>query len=376
MGHDLHITRVPAADYIGWADAFAALSQRAADGNPHMSPASVSAATATLRKAEAVVVLAAHAKNVLVGIWVLHITRDLWTAGQAVLEAPLVPVFDISSAPVLDAARKDEVLAAMLTAIAGSPDLPKLLRLPLLPAEGATFAAFERTASQRQCQISTHELWIRPVMQARDEAGEVALARCLGSNRKKRMTQRRAFAKLGELSFQRARGRHAEAAFERFLVMEDAGWKGAAGTSLLLSSKACDYHRAFVKALAASDMVVIDALLLSGEPVAMGLLIEAAGTVHYLKTTYDEQHARHSPGRILAMDMLPHVVDAPGFRFFDSGTGSAVNPDIHIWSDTRLMGHTLVTCGTSRTQLPLLMDRLRIWLRLQKRRFRQARGQA
>ncbi|MGL5363821.1 MAG: GNAT family N-acetyltransferase [Bosea sp. (in: a-proteobacteria)] len=374
MGLDLHITRVAAAEYIGWTDAFAGLSQRAADGNPHMSPASVSAATATLRKADAVVVLAAHAKDVLVGIWVLHITRDLWSTGQAVLEAPLVPVYDISSAPVLDAAFKDEVLAAMLLAIANAPDLPKLLRLPLLPAEGETFAAFERAASQKQCHISTHELWIRPVMQARDETGEAALARSLGTNRKKRMTQRRAFAQLGELSFQRSRGPDAEAAFERFLVLENAGWKGAAGTSLLKSGKACDYHRAFVKAFAACDMVMVDALLLSGEPVAIGLLVESAGTIHYLKTAYDEQHAKHSPGRILAMDMLPHVVDAQDFRFFDSGTGSAVNPDIHIWSDTRLMSQTLITCGGDNDRLVGMLSRLRLWLRAKSRRWKAARG--
>ncbi|MGL4975473.1 MAG: GNAT family N-acetyltransferase [Bosea sp. (in: a-proteobacteria)] len=374
MGQNLHITRVPAADYVGWTDAFASLSQRAADGNPHMSPASVSAATATLLKADAVVVLAAHAKDVLVGIWVLHITRDLWSAGQAVLEAPLVPVYDISSAPVLDAAFKDEVLDAMLLAITKAPDLPKLLRLPLLPTEGKTFAAFERATSQKRCQISTSELWVRPVMQARDETGEATLARSLGSNRKKRMGQRRAFAKLGELSFQRSRGPDTAVAFERFLAMEDAGWKGAAGTSLLRSGKACDYHRAFVKAFADSDMVMVDAVLLSGEPAAIGLLIESAGTVHYLKTAYDERHAKHSPGRILAMDMLPHVVDAPGFRFFDSGTGSAVNPDIHIWSDTRLMGHTLVACGGHGYRLVELLSRLRIWLRTKSRRWKAQRA--
>jgi CelD/BcsL family acetyltransferase involved in cellulose biosynthesis len=368
MNADIVIRRAGVTDYAELATAFAELARRAVEPNPAMSPEAALAARLLVPEEQIVVLCAwrseALGSESLVGIWSLCLRRD-WRSGFAsVLSAPLVPLYEVSSAPVLDRDDADDIARAMLRHLAASGDLPKTLALPLLPMEGPGFRALQEACRATGSRLTTYEAWERPVMVAQpgDDA-ERYLRRALGSGYKKRMQQFRAVGRSGTLSFQRKRRAAAQEAFGTFLALEAAGWKGAAGTAIACLPADAAYFNRLVELLAAQDALQIDTLLLDGQPIAMGLLVDSASTRQFLKIAYDEAQARHSPGRALTIAMLQADFTEGPPAFFDSGAGEGVDAGTYVWGERRPMANAIVAIGGGMPGPAQAAALARMWLR-------------
>lgn len=333
-----------------------------------MSPAAVSAATELVPEGE-VVVLCAWASEALdferlVGVWAFRRERDWHSGFSDVLAAPLVPLYEVSSLPVLDRDHGAEAARALMRYLLASSDLPHTLRLPLLPLEGPCHAALAEACRQTGSAISTYERWVRPVMvpQPGDDM-ERYLRRALGSGYKKRMQQFRAVARHGALTFRRSRGRAAVEALEAFLTLEASGWKGEAGTAIACLPADAAYIRRMAELFAADGTLQIDTLLLDGQVLAMGLLVESGDRRHFLKIAYDEAQARHSPGRTLTMAMLQADLAGTPPAFFDSGAGEGVDAGTYVWGERRGMASAVVHVGPGRPGLAQWAALSRMWLR-------------
>lgn len=365
MSPAIAVRRIPAEAYGAEAEAFAELCRRAEAPNLHMAPAAIAAAVSFGVDPRQIVVLAAHEDSGrLFGLWALHRTRSLATGLAPVLEAPLVPLYEVSSAPVLDRERAGEAAAALIDAIVAAPDLPKILKLPLLPLAGPVFAALSQTFAATGNRVTAFERWQRPMLvpEPGDDA-ERYLRRSLGSGYKKRLQQHRQLEKAGTLAYERHRGTGAVAALEDFLALEAAGWKGAGGTALARLPRDCAYIRAVVRNFAAVDAARVDLLRLDDAPIAAGVLLDLAGQSHFLKIAYDESRARLSPGRALAIEMLrADVAEGRPFRL-DSGAGDRVDPSAYPWGERQEMGNVVVALGGRRSPLPALAAGARRLLR-------------
>lgn len=382
MNPSIAVRRVRPADYPGFATAFAELSRRAPEPNPHMAPAAVEAAGLFVDD-DAIVILAAWLSEALgsdrlAGIWVLRRQRD-WRSGfAAVLSSPLLPLYEVSSAPVLDRDHAHDVASALLRHIKASRDLPKVLALPLLPLQGPVFDALAEACRITAGRLSTYETWSRPMMlpQPGDDA-ERYLRRSLGSGYKKRMQQFRAITRDGEVTVRRLRGERAREAFEGFLTLEAAGWKGKAGTAIACLPADAAYFRKLVALFAAQDGLQVDTLLLSGQAIAMGVLIECAGSRHFLKIAYDETQSRHSPGRALTVAMIrADFAGSADFTgkppvHFDSGAGDGVDPSTYVWGERRTMANAVIGLGRRRECLPQLAAFARRTLRTLRARLKR-----
>jgi hypothetical protein len=370
------VRRIRPADYAGYGPAFAELARRALEPNPHMSPAAVAAARVVVPE-DRIVILAAWLSEALgserlAGIWALRRQRDWRTGFAAVLTTPILPLYEVSSLPVIDADHAEDVMQAMLRHLLASGDLPRTLAVPLLPLEGPSFAAIEEACRATGSRLGTCERWQRPVMQPQpgDDA-ERYLRRTLGQGYKKRMQQFRAIARHGAMSFRRRRGEAARAALPEFLALEAAGWKGEAGTAIARLPQASAYFDSLATQFAAADALQIDTLLLDDRPLAMGLLVESAGTRHFLKIAYDESQARHSPGRALTIAMLQADFAGTPPSFFDSGAGDGVDAGTYVWGERRAMGNAVIRLGNASPGLPEAAARLRQGLRLARARLRR-----
>lgn len=367
MTAPIAVRRLPARTYgTAYAGAFADLCQRAEAPNLHMAPAAVAAALSFGIASDDIVILAAleQGNERLLGLWALRRTRSLHSGLVPVLEAPLVPLYEISSAPVLDREREHDVTLALTRAIIDAPDLPKVLKLPLLPMSGGIFAALEASLATTGSTIATFERWPRPMLipEPGDDA-ERYLRRALGQGYKKRMQQHRQLEKAGALTYQRHRGADGIAALGEFLALEAAGWKGRGGTALASLPDDSAYIREIVRNLAAIDAVRIDLLRLDGAPIAGGLLLDFAGQSHFLKIAYDEGKARLSPGRALAIEML-QADFAAGLPFrLDSGAGDRVDPSAYPWGERQEMANAIVTLAGRSAALPQLAATARMRLR-------------
>jgi hypothetical protein len=370
------VRRIRPADYAGYGPAFAELARRALEPNPHMSPAAVAAARVVVPE-DRIVILAAWLSEALgserlAGIWALRRQRDWRTGFAAVLTTPILPLYEVSSLPVIDADHAEDVMQAMLRHLLASGDLPRTLAVPLLPLEGPSFAAIEEACRATGSRLGTCERWQRPVMQPQpgDDA-ERYLRRTLGQGYKKRMQQFRAIARHGAMSFRRRRGEAARAALPEFLALEAAGWKGEAGTAIARLPQASAYFDSLATQFAAADALQIDTLLLDDRPLAMGLLVESAGARHFLKIAYDESQPRHSPGRALTIAMLQADFAGTPPSFFDSGAGDGVDAGTYVWGERRAMGNAVIRLGNASPGLPEAAARLRQGLRLARARLRR-----
>lgn len=374
MSEGIDVRRVSAARYGEMADAFADLCLRAEAPNLHMAPAAIAAALAgPVKQAEDIVVLCAEgSEGALLGVWAFRKLRSAHTGFTTMLQAPLVPLYEVSSAPVLDRERAGPAMLAMLRFLAGAPDLPKLLRLPLLPMAGESFAALPKACAETGSTLHLFECWERPmsVPQPGDTA-EAYLRRALGQSYKKRLQQHRMLERAGSLQFTRHRRGETTAALEDFLVLEAAGWKGANGTALAKLPADTAYFREVISRFAQADMARIDLLRLGGVPIAAGVLLDFAGQAHFLKIAYDESLARLSPGRGLAIEMLrADLASGRPFRL-DSGAGDRVDASAYPWGERQAMAHVLLAIGSvGPAALPRLAASGRMLLRQWRDRVR------
>lgn len=370
MTASIAVRRLPAAIYgAAYAESFADLCRRAEAPNLHMAPAAVAAALSFGIKEDDIVVLAAREQGEqrLLGLWALHRTRGLHSGLMPILESPLVPRYEVSSAPMLARERTDDIALALVRAMVEAPELPKTLKLPLLPVEGSVFAALATALAATNSSITTFERWHRPMLapEPGDDA-ERYLRRALGQGYKKRMQQHRQLEKAGALTYRRHRGTETAAALEEFLALEAAGWKGRGGTALARLPHHAAYIREIVQNFAAIDGIRIDLLRLDDAPIAGGLLLDLAGQSHFLKIAYDESRARLSPGRALAIEMLRADFAASRPFRLDSGAGDRVDPSAYPWGERQEMANAIVALTGRSAALP----RLAAAARLQLRRWR------
>lgn len=378
MNRGLVVRRLSAMAYAAQSEAFAELTGHALEPNPHMAPAAIAAATELMPEAEIVVLTAWLSEALdferLVGIWAFRRDRG-WRSGLApVLVSPLVPLYEVSSLPVVDRDLAAEICRALLRHLLAAGDLPRSLSLPVLPLEGPGHRLLAEACAGIGASLTVFERWSRPVMvvQPGDDP-ERYLRRALGSGYKKRMQQFRAVGRAGALTFRRSRGAAGREALETFLTLEAAGWKGREGTALATLPDDARYIRRLAEGFAAVDGLIVDTLLLDGQVLAMGVLIESAGRRHFLKIAYDESQARHSPGRTLTIAMLRADFTAGPPAFFDSGAGEEVDAGTYVWGERRLMGHVVITLGRRRLDRVRLAAHARFWLR-RLRGMRQRRS--
>lgn len=363
------VARVPAGDYVTWTAAFDDLSRRAVQANPFMSPAAVAAAR-TIYADDQIVVLAARkptdAGEKLMAVWCFVATRDVWTGGARILQTPLAPRYDALAHPVLDKADMRTAMAVLIGQIERDKALPGVIRAGSFPVSLCSEVP-------RHARLSLAERWQRALLQPAEALdAEGYLARAMGSSYRKRQSQWRALARLGQLDHVTLRGGDAIAAFEAFIELEARGWKGAAGTALSRLPADAAYMRAFVAALGQADQVAIDMLRLDGRPVAIGLLPEQAGAALFWKTAFDETLARHSPGVLLDMAVTRRLF-AEGRPLLDSGMMEFTDPDSQPWSERLALARLVIDvrhgfAGTA----AMGGQRLRHGLRRLQRKWRKA----
>jgi CelD/BcsL family acetyltransferase involved in cellulose biosynthesis len=122
--------------------------------------------------------------------------------------------------------------------------------------------------------------------------------------RELRRTRKRLAATVGELSLQECSGD--PAAYDEFLRMEQAGWKGVAGTALASLQGQAEFFREMCSGFAAAGRLELLALRSTERTVAMKCNLLASDVTFCFKITFDEALARFSPGIHLELANIEH----------------------------------------------------------------------
>jgi len=301
-----------------WAD----LLHRADAPNLFMDPALTRAAAETDPTSQHPTLLAwktVDSHKRLVGVWSFAVGRPRLSALPArALIAPSCRNGYLAT-PVVDQAELDQTLDAMLDAVAAHPQLPKLVTLDMMTADGATMAALTRVLVARGARPREFERNVRPRL-ASTLDGKSYLEQALsGSSRKKLRQHRRRLAEQGKLASTHVTEPDAvHRAFEDFLQLEAAGWKGRQGTALLHNECEAAFMRAAVFALAHHGRVSIFALELDGKPISMQIVALSGRAAFTWKTAYDERLRDFSPGMLLLEDYTAALLADRRIEYADS----------------------------------------------------------
>ncbi|ADZ68607.1 GNAT family N-acetyltransferase [Polymorphum gilvum] len=230
-------------------------------------------------------------------------TATVWASEYGPLGAPLVA----PGAP-------PQAVAAFLDLAAGAGGTP-LVTIPYLPTEGAAARALATVADW-------HPVFDDPQERAAHDAGEQGqrqLLEAMTAKRRKELSRlSRRLADRGATRLVSHRGEAAADVFERFLVLEHAGWKGAHATSLLSDPATAAFARQMIAARAQAGSLRIDALMLDDRPLAMLVMLLEGARAFSWKIAYDEAFARFSPGQRVALFALETNLREPGLAGGDS----------------------------------------------------------
>lgn len=273
----------------------------------------------------------------LVGLWALQVKRiaSFW---PAVLDARPYNYAFLSS-PVIDPACVDDVMPAMLAAIQHDPELPKVLHLHSFAQETACYAALQRDLIRQGGAQRMLAETNRPFATREDGIKKS------GSTRKKLRQDWNRLSGQGAVDVvnDRTAARVTEA-FEIFLKLEQASWKGARGTALLCNEADAAFVRKLVATLALEGRASVALLCVDGKAIAAQVLMYSGGTAYTWKTAFDADYARYSPGMLLVDKITEQLFADPDIEALDSCSyedGFMAK----LWTGRRKMVEMLVHIG-------------------------------
>jgi CelD/BcsL family acetyltransferase involved in cellulose biosynthesis len=314
-------------------------------GNVFMHPAALKAAHET-GFADITMLLAwAHGAGAqrerLVGLWALqrtHIT-PLWPSFLA------APPYDYAflSNPVVDPDFTAETVAAFFDAIERERSLPKVIRLRYLDGSADTYPAIMNALAARGAQALKLSERERPYV-----TKDFGLKKS-GSTRKKLRQDWNRLTALGAADIVNDRARGAvESAFETYLTMEAASWKGSRGTALLCDAEDAAFARRLISDLAAGGNASVALLKVDSRAVAAQVLLYCGTTAYTWKTAFDAAFAKFSPGALLVDKMTEQLFAEGTIEAIESCSpeGGFMN---QIWDGRRTSVDMLADVGAGKS---------------------------
>ena len=137
-----------------------------------------------------------------------------------------------------------------------------------------------------------------------------AFARLSPKHRQRITSALRKLSARGEVAFEfhkRLADDKIESLLQRAFALEDRGWKGRAGTSVLGTPGAADFLLRQAHCLAAEGRLWLAFLRCDERDIAFCYGVFAKGVLHSFKIGYDDEFAAHSPGHLLQFKLLQAI---------------------------------------------------------------------
>jgi CelD/BcsL family acetyltransferase involved in cellulose biosynthesis len=298
----------------------------------------------------------------LVGVWALQL-RKVAPFWPVVLEA-LPYNYAFLSNPVVDPAFIDEVIPAFFAAVEQSPVLPNVVSLKSFDAECPSYQAALKALAARGVAPFMLAESARPFI-----TREFGVKRS-GSTRKKLRQDWNRLSGLGTVDVLNDRSSEgARQAFETFLALEKASWKGAQGTALLSDPQDAAFVRRLLQGLADGHSASVALLRVDGEAVAAQVLMYCGATAYTWKTAFDAKYSKYSPGALLIDRVTDELFAGPDILAINSCAAEA-SFMAQLWAGRRAMVDMLIDVGSGKS----LGYRMEAGRQLGYERLRDLRG--
>jgi len=239
------------------------------------------------------------------------------------------------AAPLIKRGHEKAALGALFELLCDGPHGQAMLRLAHIASEGPIAAAATGAAYEEDRHHYAVGAFSRAALFAGGDGAPNPDASLSKKKQKELRRQRSRLEERGKVSV-RILTDESECArwTQEFLALESKGWKGQRGTSLNSFPQHADWFRAVIKGAFRAGKLKFIRLDLDARPVAM-LVSCGARTSFSLKTCYDPEFARYSPGVLLELENTKGLLSDPAFEWMDS-CASSDHPMINgLWKDRR-----------------------------------------
>jgi len=248
-------------------------------------------------------------------------------------------------APLVEHGCEHAFWQALLAWADGNAGMALFLHLPHLALDGPLHAALRDVLAKQKRGAALVFREERAMLASRETPEAYYEAALSGKKRKELRRQYNRLCDEGEVACER---RVDEAGLDgwidSFLLLEQAGWKGSAGSALACSPDTEAMFREALHGAARRGKLERLALTLNGRPIAMLATFLTPPGAFSFKTAFDEDYARFSPGVLLQRENLAMLTRAD-IAWSDS-CAAADHPMIdHIWRERRPIGRVSIAIG-------------------------------
>ena len=216
-----------------------------------------------------------------------------------------------------DSAEKDAALDVLLSGVA---DLPRdLLWLDGMAIDAPRWKKFASAADRAGLSTDFTEHYQVATIEIGDN-WEACRQTWSKNHRKKMARYIRRLEERGELRLSLHRDltpERLEPKLREAFELEDRGWKGAAGTSVLQTAGMFEFFHQQARLLAKQGELQLSFLELDSRPIAYSYAMAAGGVHHSLKISFDREFAAYSPGQVLRYFLLERFHADPTCRAMD-----------------------------------------------------------
>jgi hypothetical protein len=148
-----------------------------------------------------------------------------------------------------------------------------------------------------------------------------------------------------------------------FLQLELRGWKGQQGSAFASQAKQADFFAAAVREAFANRSLMMLALRLNGEAIAMKCnFLSGCGSFAF-KIAFDERYSLYSPGVLLEMDNMNRLRERPDIQWMDSCAVADHFMINRLWTSRRNIQTILASTGKPAADFLISVLPLLRWFR-------------
>ena len=361
---DLTSRLLPTCEFGGIAAAqWDALSNNALVENPFYSRTFVTGGLGTIDTGSGTAAFAVGSgQGDLVGFFPV---RSLFGTGYGAQN-----IYQFNGAPLVHRDYAEDVILTWLLAIRDGP-LPGCWQLPDLQLNSPLHNLICQTARRCGLSLGVVNTYSRPQLTRLAGGFEAHLTQVLGKSRRKGLERcLRRLREKGVLRLERATAPDAvRSALEAFLKLENAGWKGSAGTSFLAHGQDASFARAAFTSDGTAHGTIIDTLLLDDRPIAMNVNITSGSTLFSPKSAYCERLRSFAPGLVLEYLVIERFYSERDFVRMDAATTVDGHVLQGLWNETVPMG-TLYVGSATKTARAVYLARAKSALKPGAKRLR------
>ena len=267
--------------------------------------------------------------------------------------------------PLIRTSFAAECLDAFFDWLASNPEGCSLMEFKRVGGDGPFHRLLVSHIGESDKLFFISEFYTRAVLQPASDADEYIRAAISREHRKDLRRRSKRFSEIGQLEYDELSPfGDIDTWLEQFVRLEASGWKskGEDGGAFAVTEAGRRFLTAAVREAFSRGRLMMLALRLNGQPVAMKCNFLGGDGAFAFKIAFDEAYGRFSPGVQLEIENIRRVHARPGIRWMDSCAVPGHTMINRLWHERRTIQTLLVPTGKRPGDLLVSVMPLIRWL--------------